>query len=116
MTGDGRRDIFVRVIEHIGDVTRHVLHGYSFDGGSFVPILSVEVYRALGDQVIANRVKVERRGKHYGLRIEPGVIRGWDADSYPFANSPVDTCDPLLLPFRDSAVRYRYNGDQLVSE
>ncbi len=115
VTGDGRRDIFVRVRQRIGDVQREILLGYTFAGEALTPILAVEVRRARGTDSVGNVVALVRAGLHFALEVKPGVARGWSADSYPFSADSQDSFAPLLLPWQDAAVRYRFDGKVLVS-
>jgi hypothetical protein len=79
------------------------------------PILRVEVRRAQGDSAVGNVVDIVRDGKAWALRIAPGVAQGWSAQSYPFASDSSDGVGALLLPWKDHAVRYRFDGTALVA-
>jgi len=115
VTGDGRRELFVRFKQLIGDVQREILLGYSFSEQGAQPILAVEVRRAQADRSIGNIVRLARDGDHWALQIAPGSARGWNARSYPFVAESADGYGPLLLPWKDRAVRYRFDGDQLLA-
>lgn len=114
VTGDGRREIFVRIRQMIGDVQREILLGYTFAGEALTPILSVEVRRARGADSVGNVVALVRDGRHFALRITPGFAHGWGEASYPFTTESLDGIGPLLLPWRDSPVKYRFDGQALV--
>ncbi|HEX7480303.1 MAG TPA: hypothetical protein VF331_21060 [Polyangiales bacterium] len=115
VTGDGRSELFVRVRQHIGEVEREILLGYSFAADALQPVLRVEVRRARGQDSVANVVSLVREGQRSVLEIKPGTASGWAADSYPFSSESLDGIGPLLLPWRDAVARYRYVGQQLVS-
>lgn len=115
VTGDGRREVFVRHEQRIGDVQREILLGYTFgDDGGMQQILAVEVRRARGDDAIGNVVELVPQRGHWALRIEPGRARGWDRDSYPFVADAGDGYGALLLPWSDTTARYRYRDGRLT--
>jgi hypothetical protein len=116
VTGDRRRELFVRFKQMIGDVQREILLAYTFVGDGVQPIAAVEVRRAQGEHSIGNVVALVRAGKHWALRIAPGVARGWDARNYPFVAESTDGYGPLLLPWRDAPVQYRFEGDALLPD
>jgi hypothetical protein len=115
VTGDGRRELFVRHKQRIGDVQRELLLVYRFDAQGIAPLLRVEVRRAQASASVGNVVDIVRDGKHWALRISPGAARSWDASNYPFVTDASDEYAPLLLPWRDRAVRYRFDGAALVA-
>jgi hypothetical protein len=115
VTGDGRREVFVRVKQMIGDVQRELLLGYTFDENGMQPILATEVRRAQGAQSVGNLVRLVRAGRAWTLRIEPGVARGYTQASYPFVSEQTDQYVPLLLPWLHKARAFRFEGGQLVA-
>lgn len=114
VTGDGRREVFVRVKQFIGDVQRELLLGYTFAGEVLQPILQIEVRRAQGADSVGNIVSLEKAGKHFALRVAPGVAHGYTRESYPFVTEQTDAYGALLLPWMHEAVVYRWDGQQLV--
>jgi hypothetical protein len=114
VTGDGRRELFVRVKQMVGDVQREILLGYTFTDDGIAPILAREVRRAQGDASIGNVVALVREQARWALRISAGRAQGWDARSYPFVAEATDAYAPLLLPWRGDAQRYRWDGSQLA--
>jgi hypothetical protein len=114
VTGDGRREVFVRVKQLVGDVQREILLGYTFEDDVLQPILQTEVRRAQGADSVRNIVSLEKAGKHFALRIAPGVAHGYTRESYPFVTEQTDSYGALLLPWMHEAVLYRWDGDQLV--
>ena len=114
VTGDGRRELFVRHKQMIGDVQREILRGFEVTDGGMQTILAVEVRRSQGSNSIDNVVRLVRERGHASLHISPGVAHGWDARSYPFEAESSDGVGPLLLPWKDVAVRYRLEGQVLV--
>jgi hypothetical protein len=113
VTGDGRREIFVRVRQIISDVQREILLAYTYAGGTLAQLLQVEVRRARGGQSIGNLVSLVRTGKHFALQIEPGVAHGWSEADYPYVRDSGDGIGPLLLPWSDGKARYVYDGRAL---
>jgi hypothetical protein len=113
VTGDGRREVFVRVRQLIGDVTRELLLAYSFDTEALRPILQVEVRRAQAANSVGNVVRVVKSGKYWALQIDPGRAEGWAANSYPFVAESQDSFGPLLLPWLHERVTYRYGDGAL---
>ncbi|MGD8861508.1 MAG: hypothetical protein PVI30_15980 [Myxococcales bacterium] len=117
VTGDGRREVFIRFKQMVDDVQREILVGYTFDSsGAMQPILATEVRRARGDDAIGNIVDLVPHRGHWALRIAPGRPRGWDARSYPFVTESSDGYGPLLLPWNDSATTFRWDGTRLARD
>ncbi len=114
ITGDRREELFSRIRLFAGDVQREVLLAHQFVEGSFKQLLAVEVARCQGPNWIRNTARVLRRGKRGVLEVRPGRARGWSSDNYPFAADAPGAVQPLLVPWRDRAVRYRFDGDRLV--
>ncbi|MDH5674562.1 MAG: hypothetical protein OEZ06_20715 [Myxococcales bacterium] len=117
VTGDGRREIFVRYKQLIDDVQREILLVYTMgkdaaDGG-VQELLRVEVRRARGGDSIGNVVALVPDGRHWALRIKPGRAEGWSQGSYPFVAESLDGVQPLLLPWQHRATRYAYRGGRL---
>lgn len=114
VTGDGRREVFVRVRQIIGEVQREILLGYTFAGGSLSPILQVEVRRARAMDSVGNVVALVRSGKAFALEIAPGFAHGWSERDYPYVRDSGDGIGPLLLPWSDEKARYVFDGRALV--
>lgn len=121
LTGDGAEELLFRVRQALsggGDaVFREVLLVHHFrSDGAFGRILGVEVAREQGGKRIANEVKLPhgRRGEYKGLLIKPGKARGWKKGSYPWRSEATGGVGRLLLPWADTAVRYRFDGSQLL--
>lgn len=112
ITGDARHEILVRIGQTIGDVRREVLLVYQFTPVGFPGLLEREVARVQGEQRIENDVRIERGA----LEIRPGRAQGWDASNWRFADGPSpDGIAPLLLPWRDAPVTYRFTGGRLIA-
>jgi hypothetical protein len=60
-------------------------------------------------------VRLVRAGRAWQLQIEPGVAQGYTQASYPFVAEQTDQYGPLLLPWRNDAVAYRFESGQLVA-
>ncbi|MDD9935176.1 MAG: hypothetical protein OXT09_16310 [Myxococcales bacterium] len=115
VTGDGRREVFVRFKQHIADVQREILLAYTFEAdGGMRQILALEVRRAQGGSAVGNVVDLVPSGSHWALRIKPGRARGWSAGSYPFVSDASDGYGALLLPWNDRTARYRYREGRLL--
>lgn len=111
VTGDGRAEIFFRVRQNIGDVRREVLVIHHFTPDGFPMMLTREVAREQSGNRIENEI-VTSGGR---LEIRPGTAHGWSASNWPYADGPSgDGVDPLLLPWRDRAVRFRFTGGRLI--
>ncbi|HKU41530.1 MAG TPA: hypothetical protein VJR89_25410 [Polyangiales bacterium] len=114
LTGDGRRELLVRVRQRIGDVSRELVYCYSLGQQRAEQLLVVEVARARGTQRIDNKVALVADKQRAVLTIEPGVARGWSAADYPFVAESADGIAPLLLPWKDRVTSYVYERDRLV--
>jgi hypothetical protein len=116
VTGDGRREVFVRVKQLVGEVQRELLLGYTFADDVLKPILQTEVRRAhVGSaDSVGNIVGLKKSGKLFALHIAPGVAHGYTRDSYPFVTEQTDSYGALLLPWMHEAVVYRWDGEQLL--
>jgi hypothetical protein len=115
LTGDARQELVARVRQHIGDVTREILHVFTFAGESLKPVLAVEVGRTQAAHSIINKVSFVRERDHVVLHIAPGEARGWSAPDYPFTTESSDGIEPLLLPWKDKPLRYSFDGQRLQS-
>lgn len=116
VTGDGRRDVFVRVRQRIGDVQRELLFCYTLRAQAAQQLLAVEVSRTRGSQRIDNRWSLVPDNRRAVLTIEPGTARGWSAKDYPFVSEAAGGVAPLLLPWKDRTTRYVFERDQLVRD
>jgi hypothetical protein len=114
LTGDGRRELLVRVRQRIGDVQRELVYCYSLGQQRAEQLLVVEVSRARGSQRIDNKLSLVADKQRAVLTIEPGVARGWSASDYPFVADSADGVAPLLLPWKDKATSYVFERDRLV--
>ncbi len=112
LTGDARSEIVVRLRQVIGDVRREVIAVYQFTPSGFPTLLVREVAREAG----GNRIENEVRLVGGALEVRPGGARGWSRETWPYGDAPsTDGVLPLLLPWRDAAVRHRYSGGRLVA-
>jgi hypothetical protein len=111
LTGDGRAEVLFRVRQPVGDVTRELLLVYQLNNDSFLRLLAVEVRRAQGNCSVDNEVHLQRTERGFVLEVRPGRAVGWSAIQYPFLQ---DASESLLLPWKDTAVRYRFDGRGLV--
>jgi hypothetical protein len=114
LTGDGRRELLVRVRQRISDVQRELVYCYSLGQERADQLLVVEVARARGAQRIDNKVAIIADKQRAVLTIEPGVARGWSASDYPFVADSADGVAPLLLPWKDRTTSYIFERDRLV--
>ncbi len=113
LTGEGRAEVLFRIRQALGDVRREVLLVHMFTPTEFPTILTREIARELGTNRIENQVVTI--GGH--LEIRPGTARGWSASSWPYSDAPsTDGVDLPLIPWRDSAVRFRVRSGHLVPE
>jgi hypothetical protein len=115
VTGDGRRELFVRVRERIADVQREILLGYTFTDTGVSEVVNIEVRRAQGTASVGNVVALVPSSGHYALRIEAGKPQGWSAANYPFTAESLDAHAPLLLPWAERVKLYRFDGQRLVA-
>lgn len=111
LTGDGRKEVLFRVRQPVSDVTRELLLVYQLNDDSFLRLLTIEVRRAQGNQSVDNEVRLQRAERGFALEVRPGRAVGWSATQYPFLTEASDT---LLLPWKDTSVRYRFDGRALV--
>ena len=114
VTGDARHELFARIRQQIGPVTREIVYVYTFAAERLVPLLAVEVSRTQGTQSVTNAVTLVPDGNHVALQIAPGTARGWSAADYPFSSESHDEVAPLLLPWIDKPKHYQYDGQRLT--
>jgi hypothetical protein len=114
LTGDGRRELLVRIRQRIGDVQRELVYCYSVAAQSAQQLLIVEVSRARGGQRIDNKLALVPDKQRSVLTIEPGEARGWSASDYPFVADSADGVAPLLLPWKDHTTQYVFERDRLI--
>lgn len=111
VTGDGRAEVLVRAVQTLGDVRRELLMVHRFTRSGFPRVLTAEVARQQGERRVENDIQT-RRGQ---LTLAPGSARGWSESTWPWApDEQQGQVRPLLLPWRDRAVRFRLRGDALV--
>jgi len=115
LTGDGTDELLIRIRRTNGDVSRDVLLVHRLTEDAFPRLAALEVRRARGGDFVENQVRLRGRGRRATLERRPGRARGFAEGSWPFAADPPGTTpEPILLPWRDRAVRYRFDGDRLV--
>ena len=114
VTGEGRREVFIRVRQRLPfgeqSVERQVLLVHHFTPRGFPRLLALEVGRQLADSRIDNAVAPADDGRSFV--VEPGRARGFGPQNWPFADGDATAADgivPVLLPWRDRSVRYRYD-------
>ncbi|MEZ4335911.1 MAG: hypothetical protein R3B82_04725, partial [Sandaracinaceae bacterium] len=110
VTGDGRAELLFTVRQRFGEVSREVLVVHQLTERGFPRLLQVEVARTSGTASVRNEVRT-RGGR---LEIAPGRAREWSAEHWPFSRDPNDSAEPLLRPWTDRAVRYRFAGGRLT--
>lgn len=111
VTSEGRAEVLFRIRQTIGDVRREVVVVHHFTPEGFPLLLTREIAREQGGNRIENEL-VTTGGR---LEIRPGTARGFSASNWPFADGPSgDGVEPLLLPWRDHAVRFRHERGRLV--
>lgn len=114
LTGDGRAEVIIRIRQQLGDLSRELLLVQQFNDGSFSRLLAAEVKREQGGNDIENSVRLLRAGRQLALEISPGRAKGWSSDNFPYLLSSTDGIEPLLLPWKEKPVRYRFDGQRLV--
>lgn len=109
--GDRHEEILITVRQHHeGGIVRTLLLVHQLTDEGFPRLLSAEVGRSQGN----NSVEVEVQARRGTLTLAPGRARGFDASNWPWAPSDgSDGVAPILLPWRDRAVRYRFRGGRL---
>jgi hypothetical protein len=113
LTSEGRAEVLFRIRQNIGDVRREVVVIHHFTPEGFPMLMTREVAREQAGNRIENEI-VTTGGR---LEIRPGTARGWTQATWPFAESTgpsPDGVEPLLLPWRDRAVRFRHERGRLV--
>jgi hypothetical protein len=116
LTGDGKAEVLFRVREHIGEVTREFVLIYRLAHSSFDRLLAIEVKREQGPNQVNNEVLIRRAGQLAVIEVRPGKATGWSARFYPFDTKPAMGVRGPLLPWKDSAVRYHFDGYTFVEK
>jgi hypothetical protein len=114
LTGDGRAEIAYRIRQTVGDIRREVLIVHQFTPTGF-PVL---VQREVAREQAGNRIENEVRLEGGALEVRPGTSRGWSQASWPYAPATgpgADGVEPLILPWTQQTVRYRFEGGRLRS-
>lgn len=116
VTGDKRAEIFVRVRQPLAGmdgVARGVMLVLQVDEqGRVSRVFSAEVFRYQGDKRVVNQVQTSGGA----LTIEPGSAVGWSSTDYPFTDEEIGGAGRLLLPWKDTAKRYKFVRGVLVAD
>ena len=119
VTGDGRKELFVRVRQPLfgaAGVHREVLLVLRIDvsgtQAKIARLATIEVARRQDKSAIINAVSTQG-GK---LSIEPSQAVGFTQANYPYLNEATGGAERLLLPWLDKPVRYRFDGARLLAE
>ena len=114
VTGDARADVLVRVRQHLGELQRDVLVGYRIDGRSPARFMALPLRYRQGMRSIENQVRFLTTGRGCEIRVTPGRARGWSEQSFVYSPDGSDGVLPILLPWRDGPVRYRFDNGSLL--
>ncbi len=106
VTGNGKAELIFEFVQRIGDVERVLLAAHCLGYKGFPRVLLVEIERRQAKRSVRNSVSFKGKGSG-SLVIAPGKAKGWSKGNWSFADNN-DEVGPLLLPWRDKAVRYRF--------
>lgn len=118
LTGEGHADIIVRgsqrtkAPENIGDgeLVREVLYVYKVDETTITRVFAAETAVAFEDQRIHSLLAFVPSSTGLDIEVRPGRAVGWDRATWPYAQDTeaVSGVEPIVLPWTEDAVRYRY--------
>ncbi len=119
LAGKGRHAILAEYRQHGNGGSRDVVAvWYVMNSGKIRRVLAFEVRKAKGGNVLANKWKLTRPGKHrrirrrrrgYDILVTAGKAKGWDEDNYFIA--PSRDVNPILLPWSDDTSSvYTFSG------
>lgn len=116
VTGDGKAEIWLRVRQPIGTppLQLELLVIYRMANESITPLLTAQIALTDGTRTVRNEPRVVGSGRSVALAIAPGTPQGYDARTFPFRTTATPGMATLLLPWRDSEQRYRWNGTVLA--
>ena len=118
VTNDRQAEILVRMRKAVSATqVFEMLVVYRLSSAGLSRLLVAQVGFSDGAHAVRNEPRVVGSGRSLRFAIAPGTATGWDAASWPFTElaAPAGVA-PMLLPWRDREVRYRFDGQTLVRE
>jgi hypothetical protein len=117
-TNDGKAEIVVRLKKPMNATQAlELLVVYRIIPTGYARVLVAQVGFTDGARAIRNEARVVGNGPRRRLAIAPGRAVSWDASTWRFTDTgATGGVAPLLLPWRDGEVRYRFDGNALVRE
>ena len=78
------------------------------------PIFTGQAAIGDGTREVRNELRAATTRRILELVVTPGTATGFDARTFPFSTTAISGMTTLLLPWRDSEQRYRWDGSALV--
>lgn len=116
VTGDGKAEVWVSVRQPIGTPPMYlelsIVFRMTADG--LAPIFTGQAAIGDGTREVRNELRAATTRRILELVVTPGTATGFDARTFPFSTTAISGMTTLLLPWRDSEQRYRWDGSALV--
>ena len=124
LTGDGAADLVVRGVRHVSaagsrdPVDTESIFVYEIDSEAITRVFAIETGRELRGKRMRIQGLVQfipsDDHKSFEIDVRPGIARGWNKRSYPWAQEqPGGQVEPLLLPWGGiESLRYAWDGSK----
>ena len=120
VTGDGLADLVVRGSQRRqapeelgrGELVREVLFIYRVDESAIVRVFAAETAMVLGNRRVHSLLGWVPVGRGFEIEVRPGRAVGWTQATWPYRQDveAVGGLEPLVLPWTEGMVRYRFVG------
>jgi hypothetical protein len=118
LTGDGLADIIVRGSQKTkapeelgeGDLVREVLFVYRVDESTITRVFGAETAVVLGSHRVHSLLAFLPGANGLDIEIRPGRATGWTRSTWPYKQDTeaVSGLEPIVLPWTEQPVRFRY--------
>jgi hypothetical protein len=118
ITNDAQAEIIVRLKKPMSPTQAfEMLVVYRMTQQGYERLLVAQVGFTDGARAIRNEARATGSGRSRRLVLAPGRAVSWDAATWRFSDTgATGGVSPLLLPWRDAEIRFRFDGRTLVRD
>lgn len=118
ITNDAQAEIIVRLKKPMSPTQAfEMLVVYRMTQQGYERLLVAQVGFTDGARAIRNEARATGSGRGRRLVLAPGRAVSWDASTWRFSDTgATGGVSPLLLPWRDTEIRFRFDGRTLVRD
>jgi len=124
VTGDGQAEIIVRGSQKAaapeelggGELVREVIFMYRVTELSIKRVFAAETSVSIGRNRIHSLLGFVPVAGGYAIELRPGRAVGWTRATWPYRQDveAVSGLEPIVLPWTEGGVRYRFGGETFV--